>query len=592
MAAIPSLSSAFSSLLGGLFAPAVPKTTAPSAPQIGPSSLSALGIKAPAVPNVSAISVANAANPHTGANASYVNPANATASKGTVPYVPATPQGGGISLVPTSTSAKTGLPTSSVPGAVSPASSQGYTPPALPALPSTSSFTGNSGGSTSTPAAAPSTNLSAGPAIPNLAESTPSLGAPAAPGAALGVGASTGGGSGGGISTAGAQPLAWNAFGTSPSGSNPSDPYGLSYFSSTEQQKAEKALQDSLTMSPEEVQAQRNLNNLNTSASSAYTNAEGQSIPLPFITGQQAQIQREQGVLAQPLEQQLSLMQAQRQLAGTAAQAAVTQANSRIASYDDFLKPVPTTYGGTLSQFDPTTGTYKTLVNPFGTATGTANGTSSGDITSQIGGAIANGQLTQDMVTRYGIPFIAATLKADPGYNFVTQKASVGADAASLKTQQAYVDTVTRAFNTANDNLNSLTGFMTQYGINQSSVPLINQLTNKVKAGAADPGSIAAFNSALSGLRAEYAQVLSRGGEVTDSSRATAASLIPDNISPAQLQQVAARLNTEGTNAISEATQQVSTIKGRVGSNSGGSTNLGTSGSSSNPFSASNFFGT
>jgi hypothetical protein len=41
------------------------------------------------------------------------------------------------------------------------------------------------------------------------------------------------------------------------------------------------------------------------------------------------------------------------------------------------------------------------------------------------------------MVTRYGIPFIAATLKADPGYNFITQKASVGADSASLKTQQA-----------------------------------------------------------------------------------------------------------------------------------------------------------
>lgn len=583
MTAIPSLSSAFSSLLAPLTslfsAPAKPATS--SYTSVGVSSPSALGL--PASPNMS-VYTPPAANMSVAPKT-----ANQVAAAGTVPYIPNNAAGyGGMSLVPTSTSAKTGLPTSSVPGAISPTTSKGVLP-TLPAVSSSKSPTVSTAAARTSNATSTSNNSStyqASPAIPNLgsASETNYAGSSIAPGITGGTGAGAGGGIGG-FSAPGA------SFGTAGGGS---DPYGLSYFSSTEQQNAEKALQDALQMSPDELNTQKQLNALNASAATSYTNTAGQPIPLPFITGQQAQIQRSQAALAQPLESALTLAQAQRGLRGTAAQTALTQANSRISAYQDFLKPVSSAYGATLSQYDPATGTYKTLVNPFGTATGTATGGSGSgvDITQTIGSAIANGQITQDMVTRYGIPFIAATLQADPGYNFITQKASVAANSASLKTQQAYVDTVTRAFNTANDNLTSLTGFMTANGLNQSSVPLINQLNNKVKAGVTDAGTIAAFNSALSGLRAEYAQVLSRGGEVTDSARASAASLIPDNISPAQLNQVAQRLNIEGQNAIAAATQQVQTITGRTGSNTGGS-NFGTSGGDpSNPFSAANFFGT
>lgn len=587
MTAIPSLSSAFSSLLAPLTnlfsAPAKP--AASSYTSVGVSSPSALGL--PASPNMSVYTP-----PAPAANMSVApKTANQVAAAGTVPYLPNNSAGyGGMSLVPTGTSATTGLPTSSVPGAISPASSKG-TLPILPSISSTKAPTVSTAAARTSNATSTSNNSSTyqpsiGPAIPNLgsASDTNYAGSSIAPGISGGSGAGAGGGIGGFTSPGASFGAAGGA----------SDPYGLSYFSSTEQQNAEKALQASLQMSPNELADQKALNALNASAATSYTNTAGQPIPLPFITGQQAQIQRSQATLAQPLESALTLAQAQRGLAGTAAQSALTQANNRISSYQDFLKPVPTSYGGTLSQFDPTTGTYKTLVNPFGTATGTATGGSGSgtDITTTIGNAIAHGQITQDMVTRYGIPFIAATLQADPGYNFITQKASVAANSASLKTQQGYVDTVTRAFNTANENLTSLTSFMTTNGLNQSSVPLINQLQNKVKAGVTDAGTIAAFQSALSGLRAEYAQVLARGGEVTDSARNSATTLIPDNISPAQLQQVAQRLNIEGQNAISAATQQVQTITGRTGSNTGGS-NLGTSGGDpSNPFSASNFFGT
>lgn len=344
-----------------------------------------------------------------------------------------------------------------------------------------------------------------------------------------------------------------------------------------------KKYQSTLTPSADEVGAMTRLNALNTSAATAYTNTENQPIPLPFITGQQAALQRSQNLLATPLESQISLMQAQRTMAGTASKAALDRVDAQIAAARELAKPVATSYGGTLSRYNAKTGQYETVVNPFGSATGTASGTDtgSGSVTDVIGQAISEGRITADQVTRYGIPFIAAALQKDPGYNFVTQKASITSDTASLKTQQAYADSTSRAFNTANANLSQLVSYMTQAGINTgSTVPIINELTNKAKAGLLDPGAVAAYQAALAGLRAEYAQVLSRGGEVTEGQRAQAASLIPDNLTPQQLQQVTDRLKIEGNNAITEANAKVKEIQGRIGSNTGGSSGSGSASTS------------
>lgn len=146
------------------------------------------------------------------------------------------------------------------------------------------------------------------------------------------------------------------------------------------------------------------------------------------------------------------------------------------------------------------------------------------------------------------------------------------ADAASLKKQQEYADSTQRAFNTANQNLQALIPFMKTAGVNNASdVPLINSLNNALKRGLTDAGTIAAYHAALAGLRAEYAQVLSRGGEVTEGQRAQASSLIPDDLTPVQLQQVANRLNIEGKNAVQEANAQIQTIKDRVNGKSSSS---------------------
>ena len=329
-------------------------------------------------------------------------------------------------------------------------------------------------------------------------------------------------------------------------------------YTSPEYEAALKTYQGLSVPTAEEVQNTQDMNNLESSFKTAYTNAEGQAIPLDFITGQQKRLQDTALNLEQPLQAKATLLQARRTAALEASKYALDNEAGKIKTYQDLNKPTAVAFG-------------TSLVNPS-TGKTTFGGNGAGSAMDTIGTAISEGRLTPDMVTRYGAASIASALEKDPGYNFVTQKASIASDSASLKKQQDYYDTTSRSFKTATDNLGVLTKFMTDNGINQSGIPLINQLTNKVKAGTLDPGAVAAFNSQLSGLRAEYAQVLSRGGEVTDSSRATANSLIPDNLTPEQMQKITTQLSLEGGNALKEAQAGIDTIKSRTGTNMGKST--------------------
>lgn len=158
--------------------------------------------------------------------------------------------------------------------------------------------------------------------------------------------------------------------------------------------------------------------------------------------------------------------------------------------------------------------------------------------------------------------------------SFQSQTPEGVANISSLKDQQGYLDTTTRSYQTATSNLGTLQTFMQQNGINDSAVPIINQIQNKVKANLLAPGVISAFKSSVAGLRAEYAQVLSRGGTVTDTARGEADTLIPDDLNPSQLQTVTKQLSQEGQNAIKESQNEVNTIKTRL---SGTSANNGTS---------------
>ena len=144
-----------------------------------------------------------------------------------------------------------------------------------------------------------------------------------------------------------------------------------SLITSPESEALFKKYQGSLAPTQEELDAQTRLNALNVAASSAYTNTQNQPIALPFITGQQAALERSQANLAKPLESQIALLQAKRQLAGTASKAALDRVDAQLAAKRELsTKTVTESFGSTTSVFNPKTGKYE----PIG-----GGGISSGD---------------------------------------------------------------------------------------------------------------------------------------------------------------------------------------------------------------------
>lgn len=148
--------------------------------------------------------------------------------------------------------------------------------------------------------------------------------------------------------------------------------------------------------------------------------------------------------------------------------------------------------------------------------------------------------------------------------NIAGNEAQLKSLTGTLGQQTDYLNTTQRAYNTAQDNLKVITQLVSDNGLNQSDVPIINQIQNAVKSNLTDPGTVAAFQSGLAGLRSEYSQVLAKGGVRSVETDNAAAKLIPDNLSPTQLQQVTTQLGQEGGNAIKEAQDQVSAVNDQI----------------------------
>jgi len=138
-----------------------------------------------------------------------------------------------------------------------------------------------------------------------------------------------------------------------------------------------KALNDaytrSLQLSPEEEAKQQQLDAisqrqalLRQSYNEGDSNIRNQAIPMQFVTGQQAALQRQytnqqEGIAAEslPLKDQLALLQQRRAANQAAAKANLDFEQAQYKTEQEKSKPVEV--GGSLIQYDPNTGTYKTL---------------------------------------------------------------------------------------------------------------------------------------------------------------------------------------------------------------------------------------
>lgn len=197
------------------------------------------------------------------------------------------------------------------------------------------------------------------------------------------------------------------------------DPSNNPLFTSPAYTKAMADVNTASTMSPAEIADQTALKNLTSSFNQAFTNAQGQPIPLDFITGQQKNLQTSETNLAQPYTADMANLEAQRQMQLQGATTALNAAQGQLAGEQAFQKPVALGYGGAVYQ--PGVGVTATTNNPGSDPL--------------ISAAIQNGQLTPDMVTRYGAASILSTLQQDPTFNFVTGKGNAAGTIASLTTQ-------------------------------------------------------------------------------------------------------------------------------------------------------------
>lgn len=158
----------------------------------------------------------------------------------------------------------------------------------------------------------------------------------------------------------------------------------------------------------------------------------------------------------------------------------------------------------------------------------------------------------------------------DPDGNLAQNKAQLKALSGSLGAQQKNLDSVQASLNVANKTLDALHSWMVQNNVNPSQFPDYNMFVNFLKARGLDPGQAGGYNAQLATLRAEYSNVLARGGQQSDETRRQAAALIPQGLSPSQLEQVAERIQVDGMNAVKERQAQVAQITNQIWHPGGG----------------------
>jgi len=156
------------------------------------------------------------------------------------------------------------------------------------------------------------------------------------------------------------------------------------------------------------------------------------------------------------------------------------------------------------------------------------------------------------------------------------------ANASIVQNQATNLSNINSAVAASTKTLASTEAFMNQTGLNQSDVPIINQIQNAASSQTQKAGYVTAFKDDLNGLRADYAQYLvGRGGSIAGTND-EANQAIPDTVSPAQLRQIVTQMQTVGQNTAGAISDQInSALSGIQNNNTGGSTSGTSTGSSS-----------
>lgn len=159
-----------------------------------------------------------------------------------------------------------------------------------------------------------------------------------------------------------------------------------------------------------------------------------------------------------------------------------------------------------------------------------------------------------------------------PGLDVAANKATLGADSASLKKLQPQVDAVTAFENTAKKNSAILQDAMKR--IPDLGSKYLNRPWRSLKdnLGSED---MARFNAIRQSVQNEYARIISSpglAGTMSDSARKEAEVLLSDSATVGQIKRSLETLQQEAENRRVSYEQQITDIKGRLKGDTGGST--------------------
>lgn len=276
----------------------------------------------------------------------------------------------------------------------------------------------------------------------------------------------------------------------------------------TDLTSSQQALLDLLKPGQREEDVQRQLDNLLASRELGLNKIEDQPIALPFITGQQASLQRSAATQAVPLQQELGRIQAQRQAAIDVSTTKLgfeekAQARKDAAAAAQAKANEPIKIGDSLVQFNPETGTFDEVFKLTPEA---------GDLKTsltEVGGKrlLVNTQ-TGEVIANLGSsdsPLDIAKL------NLEIAKAQQSAGSGNLKASQFQAAGFAERIGTANDILSSMedkfSGMLSQGGIlpnifksddrqvfEQASRNLINAILRRESGAAISPEEFESAN--------------------------------------------------------------------------------------------------
>lgn len=159
---------------------------------------------------------------------------------------------------------------------------------------------------------------------------------------------------------------------------------------------------------------------------------------------------------------------------------------------------------------------------------------------------------------------LAEVYKLFPNFNPAIAKANTKAIGEQVTNQAD----VYRAIDAADTNFNMAVDTFKKTKVNNMESPLANAVANALGQHYIGNDDIIRFQSAISTLQTEYASVLGRGGEVTDSVRKSAANVISGNYSMKDLTSLHDYIDKEGKNVINSYTKTIDALSsGGIGTN-------------------------